>query len=117
MIFKAIKKNEEFQNIFDKGHSIYGKYLVVYFLQNHSDDYRFGFCVGKKIGGAVVRNRIKRLFREAVRQQNQAKFITGWDLVIIARHPVLKASLTEIVTELQYILAKFKSKYLTTERE
>ena len=114
-LFKVIKKNQEFQNIFNEGHSINGKYLVVYFLQNHSDHCRFGFCVGKKIGGAVVRNRIKRLLREAVRQSLDS-FVTGWDLVLVARHPVLKASLQELVAELKYIADKFDKKCITSER-
>jgi ribonuclease P protein component len=111
-----IKKNEDFQMIFDQGHSMYGKYLVVYFLQNHSDNCRFGFCVGKKIGIAVIRNRIKRLFREAVRQIAISR-IKGWDILIVAKSSVLKATMNDITQELNYLLNKARIYNSSNERE
>jgi ribonuclease P protein component len=101
----VIKKNSEFQTIFDQGHSIYGRYLVVYFLQTNLNKLRFGFCVGKKIGNAVTRNRIKRLLREAVRQVNFRR-IAGYDLLLVARHSILKANLIEIIKDISIIETK-----------
>jgi ribonuclease P protein component len=110
----VIKRNEHFQMIFEKGHSMYGKYLVVYFLQNDTSVCRFGFCVGKKIGIAVIRNRIKRLFREAVRQLPTYK-IQGWDIVLVAKHSVLKANLTDISKELNSLC--FKARIYNSQPE
>jgi ribonuclease P protein component len=103
--YLTIKKNEEFQTIFDQGHSRYGRYLVVYFLQNGRDNVRFGFCVGKKIGKAVARNRIRRLFRVAVDYLEISNLI-GWDILLVARRSILKANLIEIVTDLNTIKQK-----------
>jgi ribonuclease P protein component len=97
-----IKKNEEFQTIFDQGHSMYGRYLVVYFLQNHHSTARFGICAGKKIGNAVTRNRVKRLLREAIRTFELDQ-IAGWDLLLIARRSILKANFMDIVNDLALI--------------
>jgi ribonuclease P protein component len=104
----VIKKNVEFQTIFDQGHSMYGRYLVVYFLQTNFNTLRFGFCVGKKIGTAVIRNRFKRLLREAVRQMDFEQ-IDGYDILIVARHSILKASLAEIIKDLLIIKLKRKN--------
>jgi ribonuclease P protein component len=102
---ETIKKNSDFQGVFEKGHSMNGKYLVVYFLPNQFASIRFGFCVGKKIGSAVRRNRIKRLLREAVKVIN-LPFQGNWDIVLVARTPILSARLQSIIMEIEYILVK-----------
>lgn len=106
--FVVIKKNEEFQSIFEKGHSIYGRYLVVYFLHTSFDCARFGFCVGKKLGNAVMRNRIKRLLREAVLATVNSE-VKGLDILLVARNAVRTASLANIIFEITHILAKVKN--------
>jgi len=56
---------------------------------------RFGFVAGKGVGGAVERNRAKRLLREASRGC-AAVVLPGWDLLLIARKPLPAASLPEV---------------------
>lgn len=104
---ETLKKNSEFQLVFENGHSIHGKYLVVYFLHNSFNCNRFGFCVGKKLGSAVCRNRVKRRLREAVRQivfPNDS----AWDIIFVARYPVITADLKVISIEIEHILVKAK---------
>lgn len=101
----TIKKNCEFQQIFEKGHSINGRYLVVYFLHNQFETHRFGFCVGKKLGSAVMRNRMKRLLREAVRVVYRPQN-SGWDIVLVARKPILTARYQDIIKDYEHILLK-----------
>lgn len=103
----TIKKNSEFQLVFEKGHSIHGKYLVVYFLHNSFDYNRFGFCAGKKLGSAVRRNRVKRRLREAVRRIVLPKG-SAWDIILVARYPVLTADFKVISEEIEHILLKAK---------
>ena len=110
----VIKKNQEFQQIFEKGHSIHGKYLVVYFLRNQYQINRYGICVGKKLGTAVRRNYIKRLLRESVRVltfPNQ----TYLDILFVAKKQILSASLNSIIEEIQHIL--FKVDFLTLKNK
>lgn len=102
---EIIKRNEEFQRVFEKGHSIYGRYLVVYFLHTALDYNRFGFCVGKKTGNAVVRNRIKRLMREAIRT-TEISSSGGWDILLVARKSTYQTSLDNIISEIRHILDK-----------
>ena len=64
------------------------RHLVMYFLKSRSCERRVGFAAGKKLGGAVVRNRLKRLIREAYRL-NQDKLVQGVDLIVVARKPAV----------------------------
>ncbi len=51
---------------------------------NGTEGSRFGLTVSRKVGGAVVRNRVKRWLREAVRHE-RVSVVGGWDLVVVAR--------------------------------
>ena len=57
---------------------------MVIVASNGTDDSRFGLTVSRKVGGAVVRNRVKRWLREAVRHE-RSEVVGGWDVVIVAQ--------------------------------
>lgn len=108
-----VKDNNDFKLIFEKGHSIYGKYLVVYFLRNQLDHNRFGICAGKKLGTAVERNRVKRLLREAIRSivsgsKGEQSPLTGWDILLVARSQIKEINLAKIIEEIRYLLCKIR---------
>jgi ribonuclease P protein component len=79
--------------------------MVLYALPNRSPDLRVGFSVSKRVGGSVVRNRVKRLLREAVRHQ-LPEIRRGHDLVFIARPAAREASYGQIVETVGYLLRK-----------
>lgn len=60
---KRLKKQKEFDNVFNKGTRLYSKTLTVIYLK--SEEFKFGVSLGKKHGKAHVRNRIKRLLKAA----------------------------------------------------
>ena len=66
---------------------------------------RFGFVAGKGVGGAVARNRAKRLLREAARAC-AAQVPPGWDLVFIARRPLAAARLAEVLPAVRGLLRR-----------
>ncbi len=76
--------------------------LVVRFLRTELEITRFGLATGRKIGGAVIRNRLRRRLREVLRALAPS-FQPGWDVLIIARPALVKATheeLTEAVARL-----------------
>ena len=77
-------KNRDFQIVYQKGKSYANKYLVMYVLNNNTEENRLGISVSKKVGNSVVRHRITRLIRESYRLQ-ESKFQNGFDIVVIAR--------------------------------
>jgi ribonuclease P protein component len=85
--------SKRFSQIHRDGSSAANRLLVIRFLANGLDQSRFGFMVSKRIGNAVVRNRVKRRLREAVRR-NRVK--AGWDAVFIARRGTEKADYREL---------------------
>ena len=78
---KKIKKKYEFKILFSKGKFFGSRNLTMYILKNELDYNRFAIAVGKKIGKAVQRNRIKRLIRENYRiMENNMK--KGYNILI-----------------------------------
>ena len=80
----SIKLNSDFRRIYAKGKSAVSPSVVVYCRKNHLGTNRVGFTVSKKLGKAVVRNRIRRRLREIVRL-NGARTEQGYDLILVAR--------------------------------
>jgi len=85
---KILKKNKHFQAVYRHGKSFANRNMVLYVLKAKSGDGRIGFAAGKKLGNAVVRNRVKRLLREAYRQ-NRHKLSIGADLIIVGRQAII----------------------------
>jgi len=82
-----LRDSEQFQRVKKEGRSWSHPLLVLCVLPNDLDYSRFGFSVSKRVGKAVVRNRVKRRLREAVKLR-RALIPPGQDLVFIARSPI-----------------------------
>ncbi len=101
-MFRSIKKNSEFVNVYHHGKSYANKYLVMYILKNNFDENRFGITVSKKVGNSVVRHRITRLIRESIRLQEE-NISTGYDIVIIARNTAKGKKYQDIASALNHL--------------
>ena len=95
-------KNRDFQVVYKKGKSYANKYLVMYVLENHTEENRLGISVSKKVGNSVVRHRITRLIRESYRLQ-ESKFQNGYDIVVIARATAKGRTYQEIESALIHL--------------
>ena len=79
----SLKLNHIFRRLYaSSGHG--NGFLVLYARKNRSATNRVGITVGKKLGHAVVRNRVRRRLREVYRL-NEDRFLPGWDIVVVAR--------------------------------
>jgi ribonuclease P protein component len=94
---RRLRENADFQRLRREGQTLARPLIVLAFLPNDLGYSRFGFAVGKRIGKAVARNRIKRRMREAVRTSLQeGQIAEGWDIVLIARRPIVEASFQQV---------------------
>ena len=67
----------------------------LYARKNRTGENRVGITVGKKLGKAHVRNRVRRRLREVYRL-NEAAFLPGWDIVVVARHRCVDAPFADL---------------------
>lgn len=79
--------------------------LVLIAQPNQQRFTRFGVAASRSVGKAVQRNRAKRLIRAAI-QANQSQILPGWDLVLIARRPLVEASFHQTQAALQNLLRR-----------
>lgn len=90
-----LRKNKHFQAVYKSGKSFANRMLVLYVLPNQSDSRKIGFAAGKRLGNAVIRNRVKRLLRETYRL-NQSKLPAGCDYILVGRQPAVGARCQDI---------------------
>ncbi len=99
-----IKKNQDFQTVFQKGRSFANRQFVVYCLEKEGQaDFRIGLSVSKKLGNAVTRNQIKRYIRQAIFELKE-QLAPGNDYVIIARKPAADMDFFEVKNSLTHVL-------------
>ena len=100
---ERVRRRVEYQQIYDRGVRTHGRYLTMFTLSNNLPVGRLGIAATKKLGGAVERNRAKRLIREVFRRN---KLAPGFDIVVIPKRELLDASLTALETEFRNTLER-----------
>lgn len=100
-----IRNSREYRHVFENGKRVSGRCLIVYYRRNAGDNHRFGFITNKRIGIAVIRNRIKRQLRAIVRKY-QGQLINQYDIVLVARAGTGKSSFAELERDYIAIVKK-----------
>ena len=90
----ALKLNHIFQRLYRTA-GVANSYVVLYARKNGTDTTRVGITVSKKLGHAVVRNRVRRRLREVYRL-HESSFQPGWDIVIVARSKTVGADFSKL---------------------
>jgi ribonuclease P protein component len=101
-----LRDSRDFDRVRKTGRSWSARLLVLAVLPNDRGTNRYGFATGKRIGGAVQRNRAKRLMREAVRARH-AHLSQGYDVLLIARNTFdMDTTFSEVAEQMDVLLRK-----------
>lgn len=110
-----LTRNVDFRRVRQEGASFSNRLLVLCALPSESEAIRFGFSASRYVGKATVRNRLKRLLREAARQYLPV-VAPGWDLVLIARSAAAGADFHQICAAVENLLGEARLLEGTKER-
>jgi len=100
---ERIRRRADFRQIYDRGVRIGGRYSTVFLLQNDKGTDRLGIAATKKLGGAVKRNKAKRLIREVFRRN---KIASGLDIVVVPKRELLDASLNVLEADYRTLIER-----------
>ena len=90
---ERIRRRAEFQQVYEQGARIHGRYSTLFVLPSNRDAGRLGIAATKKLGGAVQRNRAKRLIREIFRRN---KIASGFDVIVVPKRALLDTTLVAL---------------------
>lgn len=107
-MIEKLKLNKQFRRLYGRGKSFAHKGFITYVLPNRTGTVSYGITVSKKLGGAVERNRAKRLltaaFRECLPHLKQ-----GFDVVFVARSGIYSYKSYELSAAMLAHLSNFKA--------
>jgi ribonuclease P protein component len=106
-------RRDDFQRLRQHGTTRAHPLMILSLLPNDLTHNRYGFIVSKTLGGAVTRNRAKRLLRESVRKLHP-QLRTGYDIVLIARRPLVD---TAFVAADQTVIQLFRRAGLVRDEQ
>lgn len=101
-----LAKRKDFNKVYRLGKSAANRQFVVYFMANpKTEKMRVGISTSKKLGGAVLRNRVRRRVKEIVRL-NSDRILPGHDLIIIVRKAAMDMTYAELENSLMHALKR-----------
>ena len=106
-MLKYIKKSKDFKNTMNNGYKVVGKFFIIFVLKDNSytDSVYYGITVSKKVGKAVIRNRIKRRLR-VLGEEVLGSEMSGFKVCLVARSYSYLGNFLDMKNELQYGLTK-----------
>lgn len=99
-----LKKNKEFNYVYKKGNTVYGKYVGLYYVKTKYP-FKVGFSISGKIGNSVIRHKVKRklthLFKEFITQVNP-----NYNYIFVARNGIEALTYDQLKVEMKKVLTK-----------
>ena len=102
-----LRSREDFARLGARGRTRADRLLIVHYVANSRRHDRFGISTGRRLGGAVVRNRLRRRIREILRAAPPSG-AHGWDILVVARPASTSASFDELRGALERLLASVR---------
>lgn len=103
---EKIRRRAEYQNCYRHGRRRHGTFATLHFVPNKHDHPRLGITVTRKVGSAVVRNRLKRRVREIYRRWNERPQLPALDLVFHLKPAARQASFEALEQEVRSLCRK-----------
>jgi ribonuclease P protein component len=110
---ERLRKRAGFQAVQNRGRKLHTEHFLVFVLAHPMEkgtaatrSSRLGVTVSRKVGGSVVRNRVKRLVREAFRRR-KALFPRGVDLVFVAKKQAVDVTYEQVSGEIEKLCARY----------
>ncbi|MGL5330057.1 MAG: ribonuclease P protein component [Peptostreptococcaceae bacterium] len=103
---QGLKKDSDFRKVYKHGKSYANKHLVMYILDNKSEQSRIGISVSKKVGKAIIRNKVRRRIKEAYRLNIDENIKNGYDIVFIARIAIKDVDYQDIEKSMKHLVKK-----------
>jgi len=100
---ERIRRRTDFELIYKHGTKAGGRFMTIFLLRNGRSISRLGVAATRKLGGAVVRNRAKRLVRDIYRRHKPGP---GLDLVVVPRREFLNVELASLEADYQSIVSR-----------
>ena len=100
---ERIRRRPEFKHVYEQGVRSHSRYCTVFILRHAGGVGRLGIAATRKLGGAVQRNRAKRLIREVFRRN---KIAPGFDVVVIPKRDLLDASLSDLEADYRTLVER-----------
>ena len=104
---ERVRKSDDYTRILEEGRRVRGRLMSAFWLQGPNGETRpnrVGLAAGKRLGGAVLRNRLKRWMREAYRRHKRELPCRGVSIVLLASRSMVDASYPEVRDDLVKIL-------------
>ncbi len=115
---RRITKRADFQRVRSSGQSIQGRFFVLGYLADPtlSEPFRLGIITSRRLGGAVVRNRVRRRIRGVIHRTGERIVVPHW-LVIVARGAAAEASSGQLEKEWKWLMHRIPLVHSTGERD
>ena len=100
-----LKKRYQFNYVYKSGEHFSGEHIVLYVVSSKTKNIKVGLAVTRKIGHAVVRNRVRRRLREIIKKQ-VPNLKQNYNIIVVARENVINASFEKLTNEFIKLIKK-----------